>query len=418
MSVKRLFLTKSVCPECLGRIDAEIIEDDGWVYMEKSCDAHGSFRTLIWQDSGDNYLRWLNYGGYAPGPIQPDDCPRACGLCEAHLQKTCSAALMVTTECDMQCPICFTRGGKKFVPTLDEIADQMTAYKEAAGCCPPIELCGGEPTTREDLPKIVKAASEMGFTYIQLNTNGNRIAEEPDFLKKLMDNGLTTVYLGFDGITSKPYLVKYGQNMLYQKIRALRSCSLAGAAVVLVPCVIPGANDDQLGKIIQIAKEWMPTVKGVYFQPVSYFGAYPGIPDDGMRITIPEVLRKLEDQTAGEVKAVDFLPANCEHPACSFGGYFLKAKDGQLKAITRFGPRSLKADAAERVRKNTELMWCGGAANGLSIGGMAFQDAWNFDIERVRRCTIHIVGRDGHLTPLCVKYLTNLRGQKLYPNIS
>ncbi len=86
----------------------------------------------------------------------------------------------------------------------------------------------------------------------------------------------------------------------------------------MVPCVIPGSNDGQLGRIVSLAKNYMPIVKGIYFQPVSWFGAYPKIPTDNMRITIPEVLRLLEEQTDGELKSIDFLPGNCEHPACCF----------------------------------------------------------------------------------------------------
>jgi uncharacterized radical SAM superfamily Fe-S cluster-containing enzyme len=49
---------------------------------------------------------------------------------------------------------------------------------------------------------------------------------------------------------------------------------------------------------------------------------------------------------------------------------------------------------------------------------MAFQDIWNYDIERVKRCTIQIIGKDKKLIPLCTKYLTNDKGEKLYSGIN
>ncbi len=35
------------------------------------------------------------------------------------------------------------------------------------------------------------------------------------------------------------------------------------------------------------------------------------------------------------------------------------------------------------------------------IGGMHFQDAYNYDIERVKRCVIHYVVPDGRIIPFC-----------------
>ena len=53
----------------------------------------------------------------------------------------------------------------------------------------------------------------------------------------------------------------------------------------------------------------------------------------------------------------------------------------------------------------------------LTIGGMAFQDAWNIDLLRVKRCSIQIIQKDGRLIPLCSKYLSSVRGEKLFPGI-
>ncbi len=37
----------------------------------------------------------------------------------------------------------------------------------------------------------------------------------------------------------------------------------------------------------------------------------------------------------------------------------------------------------------------------MFVGGMHFQDAYNYDIERVRRCAIHYVTPDCHVIPFC-----------------
>lgn len=421
VSVNELYRTKSVCPVCLSVLDASVTERDGAVYLSKECKEHGPFKTVIWRDSGASYLEWLRYGGWKPeedlGAVA--GCPDHCGSCMGHRQEVCSAAVMVTNRCNSACPVCFTVGKEaRFEPSLEELTGQFLFYRKAGGENFPLELCGGEPMVRDDLPQIAAKARELGFSYIQVNTNGIRAASDPDYLIRLKEAGVTTLYLGLDGVTSGPYLKKYGKDIFPLKIKALENSAAAGLAVVLVPCVIPGSNEKELGAIIRLAKEFMPTVRGVYFQPVSYFGTYPKPPEDSDRITIPEVLRLLEEQTGGEVRREHFLPGNCEHPQCSFGAYYMEGKDGRLRAVTRYQALPKRAQASAHVREVTRKNWTPGKNRHLTIGGMAFQDAWNLDLARLSRCTVQIVGRDGRLIPLCAKYLTNCQGEKLYPGIS
>jgi uncharacterized radical SAM superfamily Fe-S cluster-containing enzyme len=47
------------------------------------------------------------------------------------------------------------------------------------------------------------------------------------------------------------------------------------------------------------------------------------------------------------------------------------------------------------------------AANGFTVTAMAFQDAYNLDIERLRRCSLHVYD-DGRIVPFCAKYLTSI----------
>ena len=48
------------------------------------------------------------------------------------------------------------------------------------------------------------------------------------------------------------------------------------------------------------------------------------------------------------------------------------------------------------------------------ISGMAFQDAWTLDLERLRDCCIHTVSPDGRLIPFCAYNLTSRNGRALY----
>ena len=50
----------------------------------------------------------------------------------------------------------------------------------------------------------------------------------------------------------------------------------------------------------------------------------------------------------------------------------------------------------------------------FSVSGMAFQDAWSLDLERLRDCCIHTVAPDGRLIPFCAYNLTSRAGRALY----
>jgi 7,8-dihydro-6-hydroxymethylpterin dimethyltransferase len=65
-------------------------------------------------------------------------------------------------------------------------------------------------------------------------------------------------------------------------------------------------------------------------------------------------------------------------------------------------PEFQAADSIERIKSHA-----------LCISGMAFQDAWNIDMERLRRCCIHVATPAGKLVPFCAYYLTGASGCRI-----
>jgi uncharacterized radical SAM superfamily Fe-S cluster-containing enzyme len=84
--------------------------------------------------------------------------------------------------------------------------------------------------------------------------------------------------------------------------------------VVLVPTVIKGRNDHQVGEIIRFAADHISVVRGVNFQPVAFTGAASDDDVRNARITIPELLERIESQTAGVIRKDDFYPVPCVVP--------------------------------------------------------------------------------------------------------
>ena len=299
--------TKSVCPVCLRVIDAEKTTGaDGNIYMEKTCPEHGHFSALIWEGDLRSYLRWGTVSSTVEPPVDAkapgEGCPYDCGLCTEHLRKGCCMLLELTNRCNLRCPVCFAAAGEKepYDLPLDEIERQYD-FLMAHGGPFNIQLSGGEPTVRDDLPEIIRLGREKGFTFFQLNTNGLRLAREADYAAVLKAAGLNTVFLQFDGMTDEVYITLRGRALLKEKLAAVDNCERAGLGIVLVPVVAPGVNDMQVGDILRFALSRMPAVRGVHFQPVSYFGRC-GLERPGRPITIPRMLRLIGEQTGGQMK--------------------------------------------------------------------------------------------------------------------
>ena len=47
----RLKGTKSLCPECGKTLEAEVYDEDGKVFIKKTCDEHGEFINTYWSDT-------------------------------------------------------------------------------------------------------------------------------------------------------------------------------------------------------------------------------------------------------------------------------------------------------------------------------------------------------------------------------
>ena len=438
--------TESVCPVCLKRLPAERVLYGSDVYMEKTCPQHGEFRTVLWRGT-PSFSSWTR----PKIPITPENpftevkqgCPFDCGLCVDHRQQPCCVLLDVTQRCDLACSFCFASAGAQDPagdPSLETIANWYQRLLDAGGPFN-IQLSGGEPCLRDDLPEIISLGRSLGFTFFQVNTNGVRLAKDVKFLEKLKQAGLCTVYLQFDGTSEEIYKKIRGVNLLERKIQVIENCARLDIGVVLVPTLVPGINTGDIGGIIQFAVEHSPTVRGVHFQPVSYFGRYPLPPRDEDRITIPEVIRAIETQTNGKVKQESFIPPGGENALCSFHANFVIMPDGELKALTRHetgccskpqradeGARksrliTAKHWSAPKVERNPTRTYVLGEWDdfleraktySFSISGMAFQDAWNLDLERLRDCYIMQINRTGNLVPFCAYNLTNQQGLPLY----
>ncbi len=431
--------TRSVCPHCLGVIPAvRVVGPDGNIYLEKKCWDHGSFRTLIWEGDLDSYLGWA--AGDTPAPVTPvkaqpveKGCPHDCGLCQSHQRDGCCVLPELTNRCNLSCPVCFASAGEQKMRdlSLEEIGRQYDLLMDRGGPFN-IQLSGGEPTVRNDLDAIIALGREKGFAFFQLNTNGLRLAREAGYARHLAQAGVSTVFLQFDGLDDGIYRTLRGADLVQTKLRAIENCREAGLPVVLVPTVAPGGNDHCLGDILRFALDHAPHVRGVHIQPISYFGRC-GLEAPQLRLTIPAVLRRIEAQMGGIMCAADFGGGGAESPYCSFHASYLRKADGSIKALPRRRSQCCCVKSSD-ARDYVSQQWSGRAAgcdgdadtssldaflqktveNTFTVSGMVFQDAYNLDLDRLKRCYICEVDSQRGMVPFCAYNLTDTAGNALY----
>ncbi|MBR5293136.1 MAG: radical SAM protein [Oscillospiraceae bacterium] len=430
--------TTSVCPVCLGKIPAQLVEEPDGIYMHKSCWEHGDFRTLIWEGDYAEYTAW-GAGDHSipitPVRAQPVEkgCPYDCGLCQSHERDGCCVLLELTNRCNLRCPVCFASAGDRKPKDLSlaEIGRQYDLLMARGGPFN-IQLSGGEPTMRDDLPEIIALGLKKGFSFFQLNTNGVRLANEDGYARHLKEAGVSVAFLQFDGLDDSIYRTLRGTDLLETKLRAIDNCREAGLPVVLVPTVAPGVNDHALGDILRFALSRAPHVRGVHIQPISYFGRC-GLDAPEARLTIPAVLRRIEAQTEGLMKVTDFGGGGAESPYCSFHASFMRKSDGTIKALPRRRSQCCCVKSSD-ARDFVSQQWSGKAAgcdgdvatssldeflqktveNTFTVSGMVFQDAWNLDLDRLRRCYICEVDTEKGMIPFCAYNLTDIHGRALY----
>jgi 7,8-dihydro-6-hydroxymethylpterin dimethyltransferase len=354
---------ESLCPECGRIIVARMFEEQGKVFMEKTCPDHGYVKDLYWSDV-ELYLkaeRWeFGDGSGLTNPnTHSDMCPRDCGICQRHTSHTALGNIDLTNRCNLTCPICFANAnvtGRVYEPSKEQVMDMLRLYRaEQPVAGRMVQFSGGEPTVHPDFLEILMGARELGFSHIQVASNGIKFSNA-DFTMRAAEAGLHTIYLQFDGLDDEVYLKTRGRRLLDIKLKAVEAVRRAGIKIVYVPTIAGGINDDQVGKILKFALDNIDVSSGISYQPVALTGRVSREDRERLRYTLPDLVRGLQEQT-GIVERDDWYPLSfvspiskiisavrgaptvhisC-HPHCSLGTYlFIEHSTGRPIPITQF----------------------------------------------------------------------------------
>lgn len=468
--------TQSLCPECLALVPVKIIDRRGRVYFRKTCPTHGVREDFVCSDV--RQYDQLEYALPARVPaafgVEPDKgCPFDCGLCTEHEQHTCVGLVEITSSCNLTCPMCYAGsapGGKHL--SLEECKRSIDRLVEVEGRAEVCQLSGGEPTIHPQITEIVEYALAQSIDYLMINTNGIRFVRDERLVELVAKHrDRMEIYFQLDGLDDEILLKLRGERLLETKMQALDALAQAGVHVTLVATLQGGVNDGELGRLVEFGLS-RPNITGISFQPATYSGRYVLPEELERRITFPDVIRGVAEQTKGMFAESDFLPLPCAHPNCHQIAIAYR-QDGNVVPVTRFidakSNLDLLANGISFTRpqaRNLIMQYLGRQAccsggcvpeemqtpmqtSGLQIGGngaqgksnaaddffagvlaeklgaenlfritiTSFLDAYNFDVRRVMKCCTHHVLPSGHVIPFCAYNVLYREGHVPLPQL-
>jgi len=127
--------TLSVCEHCYRHVHATKFEKNGSIWLEKTCPTHGTVTHLIEPD-GQFYLDY-----------------------KYHRHALQSYFVEVTNKCNLACPHCYQMPDNLSIdPTIISLLEKIKSWPDDGY---PVALVGAEPTTRKDLPDIIRSIQSL-----------------------------------------------------------------------------------------------------------------------------------------------------------------------------------------------------------------------------------------------------------------
>ena len=429
--------TLSLCPECLKRIDAKIVFENDKVFMLKRCPDHGHSKVLIADDVA-YYKNIRNYNKPSETPLKFNTqthygCPYDCGLCPDHEQHSCLTVVEVTDRCNLSCPTCYAGSSPTYGRhrTLEEVRAMLDTIVTNEGEPDVVQISGGEPTIHPQFFEILDYAKQLPIKHLMVNTNGIRIAKEPDFAERLAAYMPDfEIYLQFDSFNNEVLQLMRGASLTDIRKKALEQLNQVNLSTTLVVTLQNGLNDGEMGQIIDFALD-QRCVRGVTFQPTQIAGRLENFDPATDRITLTEVRRKILEQCSF-FQSDDLIPVPC-NPDSLVMGYALKI-GGQVMPLTRYiNPADLldnsrntivyeqdedlhnsmfdifsTGTSTDKASEQLHSLLCClprieapelGYENLFRIIIMQFVDAYNFDVRAIKKSCVHIVNKDNKIIP-------------------
>ncbi len=328
--------TDSLCPKCVrearevilsgevdysilktekvGEVKATILQRDNEIWMVKECPTHGKTEDVMAIDA--KFLEHIE--AQFPGRdirSHNDEELHNHGSSSVKFGRGAVLTVDLTNRCNMMCDPCFMDANQVgFVHELEweeikTILDNAIKIKPRRQMS--VQFSGGEPTMSPYFLKAVQYCRQIGYNSVQAATNGIEFAKSPEFARAAADAGMRYAYLQFDGIGNEPNQHRKIGNLFDVKIKAIESMHDAGIEIVLVTTLVNNVNNEEVGPIIQFARDNPGRIAFISFQPVSFTGRDEEITDERrmrQRYTLSHLAHDVKKQVGITEPTRDWFP--------------------------------------------------------------------------------------------------------------
>jgi GTP 3',8-cyclase len=178
--------------------------------------------------------------------------------------------ISVTDRCNFRCTYCMPAEGLAWLPkeellTFEELTRLLGIFVGLG--VRSLKVTGGEPTVRNDLPKLVGMFREVGPELdISITTNGlllDRLAEP------LAAAGVDRATVSCDSLQRHRFAEMTRRDALEKVLGGLRTAEQAGLTPIKINCVvIGGTNDDEVVDFARWARETGYEVRFIEYMPL------------------------------------------------------------------------------------------------------------------------------------------------------
>ena len=349
--------TTSLCKVCKNAVPARIVAlPSGEVWMHKTCAKHGRQQVRL-----SNNAEWYERTRAIKQIVVPPKfvkkevelgCPFDCGPCTSHTQKIRLPVVTITSACNLDCPICYVHNKNHLpfhmgVEDFKKILGHLVA--DHGGELDIVNFTGGEPTVHPHFLDFIELAQQAGIHRVSICTNGVRLAKDEGMVKRLGELN-ARIALSFDSFEKEADFELQGANLLGIKMRCLELLEKYNVNTTLIPVMTRGVNDHEVGKIIELAVQ-KKNIRHLEIHTMTFTGQSGGSFSRSGRISMYEVLQRIEETTNGLLRPEDFVSSPCAHPLCYQIAYLLIDPDGGRPIpFSRFMPKeAIYAALADRL---------------------------------------------------------------------
>lgn len=162
----------------------------------------------------------------------------------------------VTDRCNLKCVYCVPKAGvtqihESGILSSEEIARFVSIVKRFG--LRKVRLTGGEPLLRPDIVRLVSLIKATGIRDLSLTTNGIRLADMAEDLKKA---GINRVNISLDTLVPEKYRAITRGGDIHRVLEGIKKAEEAGLYPVKINVVpMPGLTDNEIQKFASLTFE-------------------------------------------------------------------------------------------------------------------------------------------------------------------